>query len=81
MIHIALSRNAGLKYGYYDNNDDYRYSCYSYYTSLDQCYKYSSYGCGSVSDALGVVCQFNESEGELSIFNCFSVIYSNFIGY
>ncbi len=59
-----MKTNAGVYYGYYNDNDKTRYSCYSYYTSLDQCSFYNQYwGCGTVYDSLGVVCS-NRSEGE-----------------
>ena len=57
-FHLSARRaNAGRYYGYYYYNDQYRYRCYSYQTSLSQCNAYySSFSCGNYNDALGVIC-------------------------
>ncbi len=64
-LYIAMKTNAGVYYGYYNDNDDTRYYCYSYHSSLSQCTRYSSYyySCGSYSDSLGLVCANTTAEG------------------
>ncbi len=67
-----MKTNAGVYYGYYNDNDNTRYYCYSYHSSLSQCNKYSNYySCGSYSDSLGLVC-VNTTEGTY----CQCVYYS-----
>ncbi len=65
-----MKTNAGVYYGYYNDNDDTRYYCYSYHSSLSQCSRYNNYyGCGRYSDALGLVC-VNTTEGTHATCQC-----------
>ena len=80
-LYIAMKTNAGVYYGYYNDNDNYQYYCYSYYSSLSQCIRYYSYyGCGSYTDALGLVCA-NSTEGTHASYSyivsaCIDYIYN-----
>jgi deleted-in-malignant-brain-tumors protein 1 len=59
---LSLRTNAGLYYGYYYYNDNYRYYCYSTAKSVSDCGSPSYYyACGNYNDAQGVVCAPQDS--------------------